>query len=86
LKYTSEVRTSTSKPVEVGTSTYNPLVRAHGHDLGFILFQLLKWFRICLQLDSEDSYTIFLYGGGALVAVYLLSVVIGAIDSIPVVW
>lgn len=37
-----------------------------------------------IKLDSEDSYTIFLYGGGALVTVYLLSAIIGAIDSIPV--
>ncbi|KAK8672932.1 hypothetical protein V6N13_111289 [Hibiscus sabdariffa] len=36
------------------------------------------------QLDSEDAYSITtLYGGGAVVAVWLASVVIGAVDSIP---
>lgn len=38
-----------------------------------------------LQLDVEDTPTILLYGGGALVSVWLLSAIVGAIDSIPVV-
>ncbi|KAJ8451865.1 hypothetical protein Cgig2_007348 [Carnegiea gigantea] len=40
--------------------------------------------RLNIKLDSENSYTIFLYGGGALVALWLLSTIVGAIDSIPV--
>lgn len=39
-----------------------------------------------LQLDFEDSSTIFLYGGVAVVAAWLVSAVVGAIDSIPVVF
>lgn len=37
-----------------------------------------------IKLESGDSYTILLYGGGALVAVWLLSAIVGAIDTIPV--
>lgn len=40
--------------------------------------------KLNIQLDSEDSSTIFLYGGGALVALWLLSAIVGSIDSIPV--
>lgn len=37
-----------------------------------------------LKLDSEDSYySLVLYAGGAVVAVWLLSAVVGAVDSIP---
>ncbi|XP_012081647.1 protein CURVATURE THYLAKOID 1D, chloroplastic isoform X2 [Jatropha curcas] len=35
------------------------------------------------KFDSEDTYSILLYGGGAIVAVWLASAVVGAIDSIP---
>ncbi|XP_010272937.1 PREDICTED: protein CURVATURE THYLAKOID 1D, chloroplastic-like isoform X1 [Nelumbo nucifera] len=35
------------------------------------------------MLDLEDAYPILLYGGGALVAVWLASVLVGAFDSIP---
>jgi len=39
-----------------------------------------------VQLDFEkDSYLIFLYGGGSLLALWLVAAVVGAIDSIPVV-
>ncbi|KAF9600779.1 hypothetical protein IFM89_012387 [Coptis chinensis] len=37
-----------------------------------------------LQLDSENAYPILIYGSGALVALWLASAVVGAIDSIPV--
>ncbi|XP_021635160.2 protein CURVATURE THYLAKOID 1D, chloroplastic isoform X1 [Hevea brasiliensis] len=33
--------------------------------------------------DSEDTYSILLYGGGALLALWLASAIVGAIDSIP---
>ena len=39
----------------------------------------------CSQLDSEDAYSIILYGSGALVALWLTSALVGAIDSIPLV-
>ena len=38
-----------------------------------------------MQLDSDDTYSILVYGTGALVALWLSSAVVGAIDSIPVV-
>ncbi|XP_057972481.1 protein CURVATURE THYLAKOID 1D, chloroplastic isoform X2 [Malania oleifera] len=41
--------------------------------------------KLNIKLDSEDAYSILLYGSGALVAVWLASAVVGAIDSIPVV-
>lgn len=37
------------------------------------------------QFDSDDTYSLLAFGGGALVAVWLASAVVGAIDSIPVV-
>ncbi|KNA10886.1 hypothetical protein SOVF_140120 [Spinacia oleracea] len=40
--------------------------------------------KLDIQLDFEDSSTIFLYGGVAVVAAWLVSAVVGAIDSIPV--
>lgn len=39
--------------------------------------------KLNLKLDTEDSYSLLLYGGGALISVWLLSAVVGAIDSIP---
>ncbi|XP_042499078.1 protein CURVATURE THYLAKOID 1D, chloroplastic isoform X2 [Macadamia integrifolia] len=36
-----------------------------------------------LNLDSEDTYPLLLYGGGALVVLWLVSALIGAVDSIP---
>ncbi|XP_021669036.2 protein CURVATURE THYLAKOID 1D, chloroplastic isoform X2 [Hevea brasiliensis] len=36
-----------------------------------------------IKLDSEDTYSILLYGGGALVALWLALSVVSAIDSIP---
>ena len=38
-----------------------------------------------LQFDTDDTGSIVVYGGGALVALWLTSAVIGAIDSIPLV-
>lgn len=38
-----------------------------------------------MQFDSYDTSTILLYGSGALVALWLSSVFVGAIDSIPLV-
>lgn len=38
-----------------------------------------------LQLDTDDTGSLVLYGGGAIAALWLTSAVIGAIDSIPVV-
>ncbi|XP_021725400.1 protein CURVATURE THYLAKOID 1A, chloroplastic-like isoform X2 [Chenopodium quinoa] len=40
--------------------------------------------KLDIDLDVEDSPTILLYGGGAIVALWLLSAIVGAIDSIPV--
>lgn len=36
-----------------------------------------------IKLDSDDTYAILIYGGGALFALWLASAVVGAIDSIP---
>ncbi|NP_001235236.1 Protein CURVATURE THYLAKOID 1D, chloroplastic-like [Glycine max] len=38
-----------------------------------------------LNFDTDDTGSIVLYGGGALVALWLTSAVIGAIDSIPLI-
>ncbi|KAG9135285.1 hypothetical protein Leryth_015185 [Lithospermum erythrorhizon] len=40
--------------------------------------------KLNLKFDSDDSYSIALYGSSAVAALYLASAVIGAIDSIPV--
>lgn len=45
-------------------------------------------FCICYyyQWDAvENKSTVFLYGGGALVAVWLSSILVGAINSVPLV-
>ncbi|KAL6959456.1 hypothetical protein U1Q18_039606 [Sarracenia purpurea var. burkii] len=36
-----------------------------------------------IKLDSEDTYPILLFGGGALIALWLATAIVGAIDSIP---
>uniref|UniRef100_A0A2N9EPH9 Cyanobacterial aminoacyl-tRNA synthetase CAAD domain-containing protein n=1 Tax=Fagus sylvatica TaxID=28930 RepID=A0A2N9EPH9_FAGSY len=36
-----------------------------------------------IKFDSDDTYSLLLYGGGALVALWLSSAIVGAIDSIP---
>ncbi|GMN33950.1 hypothetical protein TIFTF001_004429 [Ficus carica] len=36
-----------------------------------------------LNIDSEDTYLYLLYGGGASIALWLASAVVGAVDSIP---
>ncbi|KAL5556536.1 hypothetical protein UlMin_038772 [Ulmus minor] len=36
-----------------------------------------------LNLDTEDAYKYLLYGGGALLTLWLASAVVGSIDSIP---
>ncbi|KAL9461082.1 hypothetical protein AB3S75_004138 [Citrus x aurantiifolia] len=36
-----------------------------------------------IKFDSEDKYSLVLYGTGALLALWLTTVVVGAIDSIP---
>lgn len=38
-----------------------------------------------LQFDSEYSYSILLYGGGAVAVLWLASAVVSAVDSIPLV-
>ncbi|XP_068304382.1 protein CURVATURE THYLAKOID 1D, chloroplastic [Pyrus communis] len=46
--------------------------------------QIFDYFsNLDLKLDSEDTYSLLLYGGGALFALWLASAVVGAIDSIP---
>ncbi|KAF5747329.1 hypothetical protein HS088_TW05G00050 [Tripterygium wilfordii] len=40
--------------------------------------------KLDIKLDSEDSYLFLIYGGGALVTLWLASAIVGAIDSIPV--
>ncbi|KAK6923814.1 Cyanobacterial aminoacyl-tRNA synthetase, CAAD domain [Dillenia turbinata] len=41
--------------------------------------------KLNLKFESEDTSSIVVYGGGALVAIWLASVVVGAIDSIPLI-
>lgn len=36
-----------------------------------------------IKFDFEDTYSLVLYGAGALLALWLVTVVVGAIDSIP---
>ncbi|KAJ8765505.1 hypothetical protein K2173_014627 [Erythroxylum novogranatense] len=36
-----------------------------------------------IKFDSEDTYSIILYGGGALIALWLTAAIVRAIDSIP---
>lgn len=38
-----------------------------------------------IQFDSDGTNIILLYGGGALVALWFASAIVGAIDSIPLV-
>ncbi|XP_048232552.1 protein CURVATURE THYLAKOID 1D, chloroplastic [Ricinus communis] len=38
-----------------------------------------------LKFDSEDTYSVLFYGGSAVVALWLGSAVVGAIDSIPLI-
>ncbi|KAJ6811963.1 protein CURVATURE THYLAKOID 1D, chloroplastic-like [Iris pallida] len=38
-----------------------------------------------LKLDSDDTYSILIYGTGGLVALWLSSAVVGALDSIPLI-
>jgi len=45
------------------------------------LFELLD--KLNIKFDSDDTYNVLLYGGGALVAVWLSSVIVSTIDSIP---
>ncbi|XP_020244598.1 uncharacterized protein LOC109822763 [Asparagus officinalis] len=40
--------------------------------------------KLNLKFDFDDTYSIVIYGTGALLALWLLSAVVGAIDSIPV--
>ncbi|KAJ0040064.1 hypothetical protein Pint_27660 [Pistacia integerrima] len=36
-----------------------------------------------IKFDSEDAYSVILYGSGALLAVWLASAIVSAVDSIP---
>ncbi|XP_052197471.1 protein CURVATURE THYLAKOID 1D, chloroplastic isoform X1 [Diospyros lotus] len=36
-----------------------------------------------IKVDSEDTYSLLLFGGGALIAVWIATTVVSAIDSIP---
>lgn len=38
-----------------------------------------------MQIDSENLSSLFIFGGGGGVALWLTSAVVGAIDSIPLV-
>ncbi|PSS26546.1 Protein CURVATURE THYLAKOID 1D like [Actinidia chinensis var. chinensis] len=44
-------------------------------------FELLD--NLDIKLDSKDTYSILLLGGGALIALWLATAFVGAIDSIP---
>ncbi|GLT33688.1 hypothetical protein SLA2020_082520 [Shorea laevis] len=50
-------------------------------DVQTLINELLD--KLNIKLDSEDAYPILLYGSGTLVALWLASAVVGAIDSIP---
>ncbi|KAK6258810.1 Cyanobacterial aminoacyl-tRNA synthetase [Theobroma cacao] len=52
-----------------------------GVDVESQIFQFLE--NLKAKLDSEDANSIILYGSGALVALWLASAVVSAIDSIP---
>lgn len=39
----------------------------------------------CLQLESVDTYSLALYGAGAFFGIWLVSAIVGAVDSIPLV-
>ncbi|KAJ6812975.1 protein CURVATURE THYLAKOID 1D, chloroplastic-like [Iris pallida] len=41
--------------------------------------------KVNVKLDTDDNYSIFIYGTGALVALWLSSAVVGALDSIPLI-
>ncbi|XP_022136669.1 protein CURVATURE THYLAKOID 1B, chloroplastic-like [Momordica charantia] len=38
-----------------------------------------------LQLESGDTYSLVLYGAGAFVGIWLVSAIVGAVDSIPLI-
>ncbi|XP_059624180.1 protein CURVATURE THYLAKOID 1D, chloroplastic [Cornus florida] len=40
--------------------------------------------KLDIKLDSKDSYSYIILGGGALASLWLVTAVVGAIDSIPV--
>lgn len=40
--------------------------------------------KLNIELDSESPFPVLLFGGGSLVALWLTTAVVGAIDSIPV--
>lgn len=51
--------------------------------LRFIVWKL--WWLLYLQLESGDTYSLVLYGAGAFVGIWLVSAIVGAVDSIPLV-
>lgn len=40
--------------------------------------------KLDLKLDSDDTFSVLLFGGGALVSLWIAALVVSAIDSIPV--
>ncbi|KAL2538535.1 protein CURVATURE THYLAKOID 1D [Forsythia ovata] len=77
-----------ARPVE-NSEEYNPATQINEKpqedslvDNPMKVFEFLENFD--LKFDTEDTNSILAFGGGALVAVWLASAVVGAIDSIPV--
>lgn len=38
-----------------------------------------------MQLDSDNTYSIVLYGFGSVLAIYLTSAIVGSLESVPLV-
>ncbi|XP_019185639.1 PREDICTED: protein CURVATURE THYLAKOID 1A, chloroplastic-like isoform X2 [Ipomoea nil] len=78
------VQTETPKQEEkYDTASYNEASNDDDSSLDFQA-QLSKIFaQVGIEFDPENSSSIYLYGGGAILAVWLTSALIGAIDSIP---
>jgi hypothetical protein len=51
--------------------------------ISYLLCVILK--TILVQLDSDKSYSALVYGTSAVVAIWISSIVVSALDSVPLV-
>jgi hypothetical protein len=60
-----------------------PIIFFESSHIGIILFTVILYFS---QWDAlENKSTVLLYGGGAIVAVWISSIVVSAVNSVPLV-
>ncbi|XP_065876294.1 protein CURVATURE THYLAKOID 1D, chloroplastic [Euphorbia lathyris] len=87
-RYTTEeigstVAVETDSPIENKAFTESPATEAPNEEspVNGQLNEFLE--NLNIKVDSEDTYSLLLLGGGSVVALWLASAVVGAIDSIP---